>query len=62
MDTIDNESAAENDESSNEGFVMCDSDSSDDTAIKSDDVVEDGVDDDAGTMLVTLKITIKKRK
>jgi hypothetical protein len=30
MDTIDNESAAENDELSNEGFVMCDSESSDD--------------------------------
>jgi hypothetical protein len=30
MDTIDNESAAENDELSNEGFVMCDPDSSDD--------------------------------
>jgi hypothetical protein len=33
MDTIDNESAAENDESSNEGFVMCDSESSDDDSL-----------------------------
>jgi hypothetical protein len=33
MDTIDNESATENDESSNEGFVMCDSESSDDDSI-----------------------------
>jgi hypothetical protein len=30
MNAIDNESAAENDESSNEGFVMCDSESSND--------------------------------
>jgi hypothetical protein len=33
MDTIDNESAAENDELSNEGFVMCDSESSDDDSL-----------------------------
>jgi hypothetical protein len=33
MDTIDNESAAENDESSNEGFEMCDSESSDDDSL-----------------------------
>jgi hypothetical protein len=33
MDTIGNESAAENDESSNEGFVMCDSESSDDDSL-----------------------------
>jgi hypothetical protein len=30
MDTIDTESVAEKDESSNEGFMMCDSESSDD--------------------------------
>jgi hypothetical protein len=33
MDTIDNESAAKNDESSYEGFVMCDSESSDDDSL-----------------------------
>jgi hypothetical protein len=33
IDTIDNESAAENDESSNEGFVMCDSESSNDDSL-----------------------------
>jgi hypothetical protein len=33
MDTIDNESAAENDESSNKGFMMCDSESIDDDSL-----------------------------
>jgi hypothetical protein len=33
MDTINNESVAENDESSNEGFVMCDSESSEDDSL-----------------------------
>jgi hypothetical protein len=32
------------------------------TAIKSDDVVDDGVDDDAGAMLVNLYVTIQKKK